>query len=206
MLLKGIFGPILRPFDPFVGADRWPRSVVGADWSLGGGRGLNSMVNQPRSRGDRATIVGRSGHDRVMIGPRSNQDREPRSWGIVDRCRPIWSGKVGVRSRDQASPRSSSVRWGSNASEASTRLNGEPKWRRFMTVRSCKIVGIVSHDFLDPLAATVWWRSNAPRSSTRCSPIPESWKIVTVWWSHAHWSMMESRWRSDAPAAPRVTR
>ena len=34
-------------------------------------------------------MVGRSGYDRVTIGPRSNRDLEPRSWLNPNPCRPM---------------------------------------------------------------------------------------------------------------------
>ena len=49
--------------------------VVGAV-CLGIDRGFNPMM-KPRLGGELAPIVGRSGHDRIAIGPRSNCDREP---------------------------------------------------------------------------------------------------------------------------------
>ena len=44
--------------------------------SFGVDHGFNPTMNQPRFGGELAPIVGRSGHDRVAIGPRSNRDRE----------------------------------------------------------------------------------------------------------------------------------
>ena len=66
-LLKGNFTWFLRPFDPFRTWDWWPRSHGDRGPSHGGDRGLNFAINQPRSRGDRATITQRSDHDRTAI-------------------------------------------------------------------------------------------------------------------------------------------
>ena len=43
-------------------------------------------MNRPRFSGELAPIVGRTGHDRVAIGPQSNRDREPRSRLSFNHC------------------------------------------------------------------------------------------------------------------------
>ena len=98
MLLKGNFAWRLWPIDAVVGAD-WRRR--GSD-SFGIDRGFNPATNQPIFGGELAQIVGRSGHDRSTIEPRSwativvklqsmASDEVGRSVALIPRCRGPWS-------------------------------------------------------------------------------------------------------------------
>ena len=76
------------------------------------------------------------GDDRGAIGPRSNCDRGPRSWDIIDHCRPIWSGKVG-----------GPIAWSGFATvdvrtmriRRSGKLHASPRWEEIMLHRGCPI-------------------------------------------------------------------
>ena len=80
-----------------------------------------------------------------VIGPRSNHDREPRSWFNFNRCSPIWSGRLGGPDRviklifrlpsdgDSPPDEASTVWWRSDAPCVSTKRR---RLRFTMAVRS----------------------------------------------------------------------
>ena len=129
--LKGNSRRILRPFDAVV---RWLVATISPQsWSTIAGKSC-AMIS-PRKSDDRGSTVPQSRLDRATIAARSSCD-----CGAIELRSSCDRGAVELQSNRDHIPAvckawSWSVRWRSETSKSSTRLQSEPRSRRIATVR-----------------------------------------------------------------------